>query len=93
MTILVTGATGAVGREVVAQLVEAGHPVRALTRDPAKASLPPQVEAVAGDLTRPETLDAAFDGVTAVHLITFYAAPLARSAIHILFSTAGYPPG
>ncbi|MFI6906910.1 NAD(P)H-binding protein [Nonomuraea sp. NPDC050394] len=71
MTFLITGATGTVGRNVVAELLEAGHQVRALTRNPEKAGLPEGVEVVAGDLAQPETLDAAFDGVTAVHLINF----------------------
>ncbi|MFI6502076.1 NAD(P)H-binding protein [Nonomuraea typhae] len=71
MTFLVTGATGTVGRNVVAELLAAGHQVRALTRNPAKAGLPEGVEVVAGDMSRPETLDAAFAGVTAVHLINF----------------------
>ncbi|MBO1751356.1 NAD(P)H-binding protein [Actinotalea sp. BY-33] len=71
MTILITGATGTVGRHLVQQLTEAGHEVRALTRDPATAELPAGVEVVAGDLTDPATLPLAFDGVTAVHLITF----------------------
>ncbi|MCT2587466.1 SDR family oxidoreductase [Actinophytocola gossypii] len=71
MRILVTGATGNVGRHIVAQLQDAGHEVRALTRDPAKAALPPGVEAVAGDLSDAGTLEDAFHGVEAVHLITF----------------------
>lgn len=71
MTILVTGATGTVGRLVVDELLPAGQQVRALTRNPAKAGLPEGVEVVAGDLARPETLAAAFDGVTAAHLINF----------------------
>lgn len=71
MTILVTGATGTIGRHLVHQLHEARHPVRALTRTPASADLPAGVEVVAGDLTDPSTLGPVFDGVTAVHLITF----------------------
>ena len=67
--VLVTGATGRVGREVVAQLLGAGVPVRALTRRPATAGLPPSVEVVAGDLTVPESLEAALQGVGAVFLL------------------------
>ena len=40
MTILVTGATGTVGRNVVDQLIKRGADVRALVRDPSKANLP-----------------------------------------------------
>ncbi|AXB45210.1 NAD(P)H-binding protein [Amycolatopsis albispora] len=71
MTILVTGATGNVGGHVLRQLRERGVPVRALTRNPAAAKLPDDVEVVAGDLAAPETLDAAFEGVSAAYLITF----------------------
>lgn len=67
--VLVTGATGRVGREVVAQLLGAGVPVRALTRRPATAGLPATVEVVAGDLTVPESLEAALQGVGAVFLL------------------------
>jgi uncharacterized protein YbjT (DUF2867 family) len=67
--VLVTGATGRVGRAVVAQLLGAGVPVRALTRRPATAGLPARVEVVAGDLTVPESLDAALQGVGAVFLL------------------------
>ncbi|MGH8876426.1 MAG: SDR family oxidoreductase [Stackebrandtia sp.] len=71
MTFLVTGATGNVGRHVVAQLLEAGVKTRALTRNPAKANLPEGAEVVAGDLARTETLGPVFEGVTAAHLINF----------------------
>jgi uncharacterized protein YbjT (DUF2867 family) len=68
--VLVTGATGRVGRSVVDLLVEAGVPVRALThRAEAAGSLPPNVEVVAGDLTVPESLDDALRGVGAVFLV------------------------
>src|SRR3989449_11577268 len=67
--VLVTGATGRVGRVVVAQLLGAGLPVRALTRRPAAAGLPAAVEIVSGDLTVPESLDAGLQGVSAVFLV------------------------
>ncbi|MFI5485774.1 MULTISPECIES: NmrA family NAD(P)-binding protein [Micromonospora] len=71
MTYLVTGATGRAGRHVVSELLARGVPVRALTRDPARATgLPAGVEVVAGDLTDPATLPAAFEGVVGVHLLT-----------------------
>jgi uncharacterized protein YbjT (DUF2867 family) len=66
--ILVTGATGNVGGGVLAQLVEAGQAVRALTRDPAKLA-GRGVEVVRGDLGKPETLDAAFAGADKVFLM------------------------
>lgn len=65
--ILVTGATGTIGSEVVKQLVKGGHRVRALVRDPARAAgLGDAVEIVVADLSRPETLPAAFAGVDSV---------------------------
>ncbi|WP_026932142.1 NAD(P)H-binding protein [Glycomyces tenuis] len=71
MTILITGATGTVGRHLVDRLVSDGHRVRALTRDPAKARFSPEVEVVGGDLTDVTTLSGAFAGAAAAHLITF----------------------
>ncbi|AKQ66020.1 Oxidoreductase [Myxococcus hansupus] len=68
--ILVTGATGKVGRHLVQQLVAAGHRVRALSRSPARANLPPEVEVLQGDLADVGSLARAFEGVSAVHLIT-----------------------
>ena len=74
--ILVTGATGPVGRETVKQLVAAGARVRALTRDPSKANFDPGVEVVAGDLGKPETLPEALADVERV----FVLVPSLRSA-------------
>ncbi|HEY6509983.1 MAG TPA: NAD(P)H-binding protein [Vicinamibacterales bacterium] len=67
--VLVTGATGRVGRAVVAELLSAGVPVRALTRRPDAARLPADVEVLSGDLTVPQSLDAALQGVGAVFLV------------------------
>ena len=67
---LVTGATGRVGRVVIDLLAEAGVPVRALThRSEAAAALSASVEVVTGDLTVPESLDAGLRGVNAVFLV------------------------
>jgi len=67
--VLVTGATGRIGRAVVAELLGAGVPVRALTRRPDAARLPEAVEVLSGDLTVPESLDHALQGVGAVFLV------------------------
>ena len=67
--VLVTGATGRVGRLVVKELLAAGVPVRALTRRPSAAELPAAVEVFAGDLAAPESLDAALQSVGAVFLL------------------------
>ncbi|WP_262283462.1 SDR family oxidoreductase [Micromonospora sp. MA102] len=73
--ILVTGATGNVGRRVVERLAAAGHGVRAVTRDPGRASLPAGVEVVAVDLADPETVRPHLDGVEAVFLIWPFVDP------------------
>ncbi len=70
--ILVTGATGNVGRELALVLVKAGHKVRALTRGTRQSMSPPGVDRVAGDLNQPETLSAALDGVQGVFLLSGY---------------------
>ncbi len=76
--VLVTGATGRVGRAVIAELLGAGVPVRALTRKPATAALPTDAEVVAGDFTEPDSLDPALQGVRAVFLL--WTAPPATAA-------------
>ncbi|HEY6738675.1 MAG TPA: NmrA family NAD(P)-binding protein [Actinopolymorphaceae bacterium] len=68
MTILVTGATGNVGRLVVDELVRAGAPVRALTTNPRKAALPKEVEVVTGYLGKVETVRPALEGVERLYL-------------------------
>ncbi|MEV4059905.1 NAD(P)H-binding protein [Nonomuraea dietziae] len=80
---LVTGATAHFGRQAVEALHAAGHPVRALTRTPERAALPQGVELAQADLTKPETLPAALDGVSAVLLVLQYGmdpAPLLAAA-------------
>ncbi|NYI95661.1 uncharacterized protein YbjT (DUF2867 family) [Streptomonospora nanhaiensis] len=67
--ILVTGATGNVGRHVVRRLLEEGRPVRVLTRDPARAVFPEGVEVVTGDLADPESVRPALAGAGAVFLL------------------------
>jgi uncharacterized protein YbjT (DUF2867 family) len=68
MTILVTGATGSVGRLLVDELLAVGAPVRALTNNPVKAALPAEVEVRKGYLGRPSTLPTALKGVDTVYL-------------------------
>ncbi len=85
---LVIGATGNVGREVVSQLIAEDVRVRALTRNPASARLPAQVEIVYGDLTIPATLDQPLNDVDAAFLVwtapaTAVAPALARMARHV----------
>jgi uncharacterized protein YbjT (DUF2867 family) len=64
--VLVTGASGYVGRRLVPALSAAGYTVRALVRDPARATQPAGVEVVMGDVTDPSSLAPACHGVSVV---------------------------
>jgi uncharacterized protein YbjT (DUF2867 family) len=77
--ILITGATGTIGRELLALLARAGTPTRAMTRDPERARAAaraqgldagPALEWVAGDLSAPATLARALDGVERALLLS-----------------------
>lgn len=79
--ILITGATGRVGRELVAQLVSLAEskstaapgmtwPIRAMTRRPQTAGFAPEVEIVYGDADDPASLDAVFAGADAAFLMS-----------------------
>ena len=70
--ILVTGGTGLIGGEVLRGLSERGAPARGLTRDLKKAQNMRGVTWVAGDLGKPETLPAAFEGAKTLFLLTHY---------------------
>lgn len=66
LTILAVGASGSIGRHVVDEALRQGHTVRALVRDPTRFRRRHGLEIVVGDLTRPQSLLAAVDGVDAV---------------------------
>lgn len=65
LTVLVTGATGQVGRHLVRHLLADGHHVRALTRRPDTAGLPAEVDLRLGDPTRPDAVAEAARGADA----------------------------
>ncbi len=75
MTVLVTGAAGYLGNQIVKKLVALGHPVRAMVRRPAKAQLrlrevAASIEIVQGDVTLPASLPPVMENVSAViHLV------------------------
>lgn len=75
MTVLVTGAAGFFGNNIVRRLVQQGKPVRAMVRSPEKAALrladvKDRIEIVKGDVTDRESLKPLMDGVSAViHLV------------------------
>jgi uncharacterized protein YbjT (DUF2867 family) len=97
MTILVVGARGSVGRHVVGQLLDAGESVRASVRKLGSAGdLPRAVDVVAADLTKPDTLSAALDGVRSVFLYSppdgaegFVAAARAAGVEHVVLLSSG----
>lgn len=99
--ILVTGATGNIGGEVVRALAGAGEKVRGLIRrDEDRSRLPAGVEGVVGDLNRPETLSSALAGVRGVHLLSGYQdmpgllAEIRRAGVeHVVLQSSSSVPG
>jgi uncharacterized protein YbjT (DUF2867 family) len=96
--LLITGATGTIGGEVVTQLLRGAHDVspaglRVMARDPERLTLPGDAEVVRGDFTEPESVESAAKGVDTVFLL--WTAPpgavapaieaIARSARRIVF--------
>ena len=84
MSILVTGATGTIGTQVLHHLRDADVPVRALTRSPASAHLPEGVTAVAGDLADPDSFRAALEGVSTLFLLVPNVADEVTQALQAL---------
>lgn len=82
--ILVTGATGYIGRSLIPRLLEAGYPVRVLVREPdrlrGRAWLE-QVEVVQGDVLVPATLPPALEGIAVVYYL-----------IHSLYAGVDFSP-
>jgi NAD(P)-dependent dehydrogenase (short-subunit alcohol dehydrogenase family) len=66
--ILVTGATGTVGRPLIELLASEGVKVRAVTHNPQAAGLPAGIEIAGGDLSRPDTITPLLEGVTGLFL-------------------------
>lgn len=102
MTVLVVGASGAIGSLVVAGLLEHGEQVRATSRDPRRLTLPPQVETCAVDLDDPTSLATALDGIDRVFVYAdvqdpgTLVTPLTRSGVRhvvLLSSAAVTRPG
>ncbi len=99
--ILVTGATGNIGGEVLRQLVEKGQRVRVLSRDPSKVTnLGKSDEVVRADFTRPETLATVFAGCDKAFIVAGAmdlpsvmknVAPLAKAAgvKHVVLVSSG----
>lgn len=86
MSILVVGASGAVGGAVVAGLLDRGERVRATSRTPQKLALPAEVEVFAADLDDPASFTDALTGVERVFLYADLAEP---EALLATFAAAG----
>jgi uncharacterized protein YbjT (DUF2867 family) len=94
--VLVTGATGTIGRQVVTELLAADCQIRAMTRNPDGAALRPPVEVVRGDFTDVDGFERCLEDVDAVFLV--WTAPvdtasaavsrIARHAQRIVYLTA-----
>jgi uncharacterized protein YbjT (DUF2867 family) len=103
--ILVTGATGTVGREAIDVLQARGAEVAAVTRDPSTAALPDGVHVVGADPSKPQTLTAALGGVEAVllspravsgataQLLSMAADRGAKRVVVLSAATVKYPVG
>ena len=94
--ILITGATGNVGRIVVERLAAEGHDVRALSRRPSQTEWPFGVQAVEGDLADAASLGPALEGVESVYLFPapglgadFVAAAEAAGVRHVVLLSSG----
>lgn len=84
MSILVTGSTGRIGAQVVAQLAASGASFRALTRTPEKAGFPAGVTAVRGDLLEADAMRLALAGVNTLFLLVSNAPDELTQAINTL---------
>lgn len=80
--ILITGATGNIGRRTAELLSEQGRQLRLMVRDPSKAPRLPGAEAVRGDYSDPATLDTAFANVETALIVSGYARPGERALLH-----------
>lgn len=81
-TILITGASGQVGRRVAELLSKQGHALRLMVRDPSRAPTLAAAQTVQGDYADPRTLDAAFAGVESAFIVSGYAEAGVRAKLH-----------
>ncbi|MCI0157853.1 NAD(P)H-binding protein [Leifsonia shinshuensis] len=83
MSVLVVGASGAIGGAVVSGLLERGEEVRASSRTPEKLTLPGHVQVFAADLNDPTSFAAALESVDRVFLYADLAEPEALIAAFV----------
>jgi uncharacterized protein YbjT (DUF2867 family) len=84
MTILVTGSTGVVGKQVLEHLQGRGVQIHALTRSPEKAQFPDAVTAIKGDLSDADSLRQAMKGISTLFLLAPNAADELTQALQAL---------
>lgn len=80
--ILITGASGRVGRRTAELLADKGHSLRLMVRDPNRAQELSIGQVVQGDYAEPATLDPAFAEVDSAFIISGYAKPGERALLH-----------
>src|ERR1035437_6529761 len=80
--LLITGASGRVGRRTAVLLTQAGYSLRLMTRTPQQAPKLDGAEVVRGDFAEPATLDGAFAGVSAVLVVSGSGKPGERARLH-----------
>jgi uncharacterized protein YbjT (DUF2867 family) len=89
MKVLVTGGTGFIGQRLVRELLERGHEVTALSRNPDETEFPSEVEKAMGDVTAYASIEGAFSGqdavVNLVALSPMFKPPRGRSHMSVHF--------
>jgi NAD(P)H dehydrogenase (quinone) len=91
--IVVTGATGYVGRLTAEELQRRGHPVRLIVRDPARAPRLQDAEVVTADYGHPETLARALHEGDRVFMVSVHEGPASRVPLHRSFIDAAARQG
>src|ERR1035437_10268870 len=80
--ILITGASGRVGRRTAELLASEGRPLRLMTRTPQRVPRLVHAEVVYGDFAKPASLDSAFASVTSAQVVSGFAEPGERARLH-----------
>jgi NAD(P)H dehydrogenase (quinone) len=81
-TILITGASGRVGRRTAELLASRGYPLRLMTRTPQRAPDLSNASVLRGDFAEPTTLDVAFAGVDVALVVSASGKPMERAQLH-----------